>query len=413
MHHKSVGFRAFALCLSLGGSICWATTGWTATRSMAETGPILTIFDCYGSYIKLSAVSGAKVADGFYGGYANVQHRIDGCLIGDVLDEGKSGLFALIQQSPRTDENGAVDFIVATLDVKTLKTLHSYLIPSKQSGLPSLLYDSARQALLVISDDGRSLQRLEIKGSGDLIPLGPASTFEEPIATSQKPYIDDQGNIVAGDRLLNEQGRLIRKINSDSILNAELQKKFSALTSIKGSNQHHNSTMEIASAGNRMVFTVGWDAEGDPVAAAGVMVFDLLAGRVVTSFFSMFPVLSGIYPPSLYLTPDGKKIILEQYTWAPSYASPRKGEELRQSPLRTGVIAIYDADTGVLSGKISVKALSIDQPQSRVVNFSSDNHYLYYFSDQHLYVIDLESAKVVSALPLLDRVDPAVVVSTQ
>ena len=414
MHNKSIGFRAFALCLSLGCSIFLATTGWTTNTAIAETGQILTIFACDGRYIKRGAVSGAKVADGFYGSYVARQYRIDGCLISNILDEGKSGLFALLPQSLQENDNDARDFIVATLDVKTLKTLQSYPLPTKQANDPSLLYDSARQALLTFFDNGHSLQRLEIKANGVLMPLGPASTFELSFPASKKPYIDGQGNIVDGDRLLNEQGRLIRHISGDSLFDSVLQRNFSAHTLIRGSARHYDFATEIASAGNRIVFFVGGDAEDERVSAAGVMVYDLLQGHVVTTFLSTFPVLGPLYlDPTLHLTPDGKKIINEQYSWIPSDPSPVSKEELRLSPFRTGVIAIYDADTGLLTGKVSMKAAPLAQPWGRVVNFSSDNHFLYYLYDQHIYVIDLESARVVSELPLPDQFDPVAVVLAQ
>lgn len=414
MNRNSAGYIGFALCLAIGCSTFGVTTGWAAKPSNADSGQVLTIFNCDGRYIKLGAVSGAKVADGFYGSYVARQYKFDGCLISNVLGEGNNVLFALMPQSLNEDENGTQDFIVASLDSKTLKTLHSYSSPTKDSGIVSLLYDSARHNLLALFDNWHSVQRLAIEPNGELIPADPPITLEQPLAGLVSPYVDGQSNMIAGDLVLNPKGRVIRKVNADSVLDSALKTKFSSLTQIKGSTNHYAGAMVEASAGNRVVFTVGWDTEGSPAPKAGVMVYDLRAGHVITSFFSTFPVLAAYDPgPSLHLTPDGKTIVIEQYSWGPSYQSPGKGEELRQSPFRTGVIAIYDANSGLLTGKVSMKAPPRGHAAGHIVNFSNDSHYLYYWFDQHLYVIDLEGTSVVSELTLPDQFDPVAVVSKQ
>ena|ERR1700736_135410 len=84
----------------------------------------------------------------------------------------------------------------------------------------------------------------------------------------------------------------------------------------------------------------------------------------------------------------------------------------RQYRFRTGTIALYDADTGVLSGKVTLEAAPHYQVTRGVINFSNDSRYLYYWFDQHLYVIDLENNRVASKqLTLPDRFDPVAVVS--
>jgi hypothetical protein len=232
--------------------------------------------------------------------------------------------------------------------------------------------------------------------------------------------MDEQGNIIAGLSVLGPQGRLVREIPTDSILDSGLQKKFASLTRIKGSTQHYYGAMEQASAGDRIVFTLGWDTAERRVPSAGVVVYDVRLGRAITSFSSTFPV-AGVYAdtgpdgPMLHLTPDGRRIIIEQYDWRPSGETPRMPSEDpgRLHRFRTGTIALYDADTGVLSGKVTLDPVPHYQMTGGVINFSNDSRYLYYWFDEHLYVIDLENNRVASKLTLPDRFDPVAVVSRE
>jgi hypothetical protein len=389
----------------------------TASWAASNTAQSLTVFNCDGRYVELNTVSGAKLASGLYGGFVESQSRIDGCSIADVLDENQNVLYALLPESPRMDENGEQRFQVAALDAKTLKLLHQYELPQSQAQRPMLFFDPARQDLLVAMNDYGIWQRLAIQSNGALAPSGPAITIKEPFPSSPAPYIDGQGNMIDGLHILDSQGRLVRKIQPDSILDTALQEKFASLTQIKGSPQHYYGTIPGTFAGDRIAFTVGWDREDTRVPSAGVVVYDLRAGRAISSFFSTFPVAPGYAGehgvPSLHLTPDGRRIILEQYDWRPSSVSPRTGEESRQSRFRTGMIAIYDADTGSLSGTVTMGPAHDDHAVGRVINFSNDSRYLYYWFDKRLYVIDLESDRVASTITLPDGFDPAAVVSGQ
>jgi hypothetical protein len=406
MNPKSARYLVITITLAS----CCAAPGWAAPGAAgAASGQALMVLNCDGRYAQVGASSGTLLASGLYGGVTEPQAKVDGCLVAGLLDTGRNVVYAVMPESARADENVAQRFFVATLDVKTLKVVGKYELPNKQAELPLLMADPSGKSLLVASGDGSYWQRLTVQSGGALSPSGPAVTIKEAFPTTPAPYLDGQGNIVDGLRTLDPQGRLIRSVRADSILDAALQEKLASLTQIKNSSQHFNGTIPAAFAADRIVFTVGWDRESNRVPTAGVVVYDANAGRVVSSFFSAFPVAPGYAGeqgvPSLHLTPDGKRVVVEQYEWR-----AQSGEESRQARFRTGRVAIYDADTGALTATVDVESSHSPRANGRVVNFSSDSRYLYYWFDRHLWIVDLESARVVSAASLPEGFDPAAVV---
>jgi len=390
-------------CSVLGAVSCWAAPGTTNS---------LTVFDCGARYLQLNAPSGAALGSGVYGVFTQSHSRVDGCLIADVADKNQKMLYALMPEDPRLDENGEQRFIVGVLDRKTLKVVHKYELPNKQAARPMLLFDSSRQELLVAMDNYETWQRLEIKSDGSLSPSGPSIAIQTPFPTSPVPYIDEQGNIVDGLRVLDPQGRLIKQVQADAILDPALQEDFASLTLVNGSTRHYYGTIPAASAADRIVFTVGWDTEATRVPSAGVIVYDLGAGRVISSFHSVFSVAPGYTGeagvPSLHLSPDGRKIVLEQYEWQPTV-----GEPSGLSRFRTGKIAVYDADTGLLTGTVIMDASHAKNADGHLIDFSNDGHSLYYWFDRHLYVIDLRDASIAATVVLPDNFEPARIVSGQ
>lgn len=418
MNRKSAGRLVIAITLAICCTVVGGLPGWAAPGgASAGSEAALTVLNCDGRYVRLGAVSGNRIGSGLYGAVAEPQSKVDGCLIAGVVDTGRNVLYAVMPDSPRVDENGAQRFSVATLDAKTLKVLHAYALPNKYSERPMLLSDASRQnflvaSFLVASSDALSWQRVAAQSSGALAPAGSAAVIKEQFPTSPAPYINAEGNIVDGLRLLDPQGRLLREVRPDSILDAALQEKFASLTQIKGSSQHYYGTIPAAFAADRIVFTVGWDRESNRVPSAGVVVYDLKASHVVSSFLSSFAVAPGYAGesgvPSLHLTPDGKRVVLEQYEWR-----SRSAVDSRPTRYRTGRIAIYDAETGTLTGTVEMESSPRPGADGRVVNFSSDGHYLYYWFDKHLSVIDLESRRIASSATLPEGFDPAAVVAGQ
>jgi hypothetical protein len=63
-----------------------------------------------------------------------------------------------------------------------------------------------------------------------------------------------------------------------------------------------------------------------------------------------------------------------------------------------------------LSGTVTVGAAQGQRADGRVINFSNDSRYLYYWFDKHLYIIELESERVASTITLPDGFDPIAVV---
>jgi hypothetical protein len=408
MNPKSARHVVIAITLVSCCAVFGAPLGWAAPGAGSE--PALTVLNCDGRYARISAGSGATLGTGLYGELTEAQSKIDGCMVADVLDSGRNIIYAVMPESARADENGAQRFFVATLDAGTLKVLHKVAIPGKHAERPLLLSDVARTSFTVASSEAASWQRLTPKANGSFAPAGAAVTVKEAFPTTPFPYINSQGNIADGLRLLDTQGRLIREVRPDSILDSALQEKFASLTQIKNSSQHYYGMIPAAFAADRIVFTVGWDRENNRVPAAGVVVYDAIAGRVVSSFLSAFPVAPGYHGesgvPSLHLTPDGRRVVVEQYEWR-----ARSSSDQRQARFRTGRLAIYDAETGTLVGTVDAESAHGSSADGRVVNFSNDSRYLFYWFDKHLFTIDLEGRRVVSTATLPNGFDPAAVLN--
>jgi hypothetical protein len=396
----TTGFVSSCMILSVTASWASATNGSNSFM----------VLGCDGRYVQISAGSGKSLASGLYAGLNNPESRIDGCLVTDLVDAGGNVLYALMPESAHVDENGAQQFFVATVDAKSLKILKKYELPNKQSDLPLLFSDASRKNLLVTIDDYSSWKRVEIGSDGTLVLSTSLITPKVPFPTSPSPYIDGLGNIVDGLQILNQQGDLIREISGYSILDSSLQQKFGSQTQVKGSNQHYYGTIPAAFGADRIVFTVGWDTENNRVPSAGIFVYDLLSGLVISSFSSAFPVAPGytgeLGVPSVHFSPDGKKIIIEEYDWRPNSA-----DQSRELRLRTGKIAIYDADRGILIGTLTLESSTKQPADGRVVNFSNDSRELYYWFDKHLFAIDLQNNSVSLGISLPADFDPVVVVS--
>jgi acyl-CoA synthetase (AMP-forming)/AMP-acid ligase II len=391
-----------------------ATAAWDAIAASAPNAPTLTIFNCDGSYLKVNAASGGSLASGMYGDFKERQSHLDGCLISDIIDQIPGALYAVISKSPRADKEGNQRFSVVSLDSKTLKVIHRYDLPEKYGQQPSLLFDAARQNLIVTLGDS-SWQRLSIAPNGELVPLEAAQTLPEAFPVSPFPYVDEEGNIIDGARVLNSQGRMIQEIQGDSLFDSALQEKFASLTQIKGSSEHYYDAILAASAADRMVFTVGWDRQDTRIPSAGILVYDLHAGKVITSFNSAFAVAPGAVGefgiPSLHLSPDGRQIVIEEYAWRPDSNASPAGDHARQLRFRTGRIAVYDATTGGLRGTLTIALSQNDHAIGRVVNFSSDGRYLYYLIDGRMSTIDLEGLSVAAYSGLPNGFDPVAVVA--
>lgn len=396
------------LALLVGCFSVSAGTSWAANNAVGKSDQILTIFSCDGRYSKLNAVAGKTISNGFYGGYTSIQSRFDGCLIGDLLDKG-SVLYALMHTSLNFSETEDRSFEIVALDPKSLSVLHRYELPA-ESSTPTLFYDPVQQNLLVRIKDHMALQRLSIDPNGEFVESGALVALQTPMFST--PYVDEQARIIGGDQILDSQGHLTRKIQSDSIFSSIVKEKFSSLTRVDNSSEHIYSALEEASGGGRIVYTVRGDTEPFRSPSAGIIVYDIQRGPI-TSFFSPFPVAQGFYGiQTLHLTPDGRRIVLEQYEWLPDKTPDVPAESAGRKHIeKTGLLAIFNADTGMLVGNITLEKAIAPQPPRAVVNFSSDSRYLYYWYGKHLYMIDVDNSRVMSKLDLPEKFDPAAVIA--
>lgn len=363
-----------------------------------------------GRYIEVDPASGRGLASGRF-------EESDHPRVEDVLSVPGGSLFALLGEGEQPDENGQMRFRIASLDRETLKTLHSFDLPKPQDAFPILLLDPSRNQLLLSTDAG--IQILTIRTDGSIQPIGPLVKMQRPIASLVGTYIDSHGDIVDGISVSDRKGRLLREVRPDSVLDAPRKKQFASLTLVKGTTQHFYGAMPAASAGDRIVFVVGWDDSRPEsrVPQAGITVYDLNVGRIVSSFFSKFPV-EPLEGPPIQLSPDGRHIVISQYRWLPYFQHPRDAREAaQQSAFATGKLAIYDAGTGSLTGTVDLGPASdpytFSVRKARAMGYSPDGSRMYYWFNQQLSVIDLDHAKLVSKTTLPAKFDPVAAVDSR
>ena len=399
----SVLMAVFAIC----------TTNQKQAVAAVETNghqeQTLIVFDCDSHYVKINAISGTVQATGTYPTFPDASARFDGCLINDVRDTNTGVLYALMPQS-HLEDGEKQSYAVVGLNEKDLKVLMRYDLPTKQSVHPNLIYDPIQQDLLIVFNDGLAFQRLGIASGSNLNP-GLIVKLKQPLVD---PHVDSEGNILGVKTVFDSTGHIVQQVRPESIFDAALKEKFSRETLVKDSTEHYyGAAIEEAAAAGRLIFTLAGDSESEHSRSAGVIVYDTRLKRAVSSFFSPFPVeLVFAGHGTLHVSPDGHRIVLEQYEWLPADVKPMPSDDPnRRYVARTGALAVYNADTGSLVGNVTVEKSAYHQQSQTLINFSSDSQYMFYWFDNHLYVIDAEKGQLVSKLTLPNKFDPDAVVA--
>jgi hypothetical protein len=180
------------------------------------------------------------------------------------------------------------------------------------------------------------------------------------------PYVDD-------NRLLDARGALLQELSGEALLTAGIREQFRPLQRVGVSGKPYLSTVFGGSAGQRILFVVGWDSrEIRMPGLGGLITFDIPSQRSLPALvapYSMAPSELTLGTPTVHLSPDGKLIIIEKYEWKPA---TNKSDLIER--FKTGEIAVYAADTGALLR--IVQMTPAPGFFSYVVGFSPTNDFL-------------------------------------
>ena len=419
-------FGGFTLC-SLGMAILFALP--LGTKSVAAKSPqpqtgtpaFAYVLDCDGTYLRLDVSTAQILSQGFIGenpSGSNLQSvgwvtRLDGCFVGTkgqhdpqlglvyfVFSEGggsprKYSVAALrlpnFEVVAKLDLPLALDWgvrIHLTPDSSEMLVSSSFMEPSPTGGDPL-----KRVVLARYSVPDFTLLRTVLDKTYTL----DAPYFEGTFVRANR-FWDSQGRIIDGDKILDENGKLLERIRVHDFLPAPLRRALKHLERVGAKGKGYLSTRFIDSAAGRMLFLIRDDRRKDTERpGSGLVVYDVGLRQIVSGIVTPYSASGSAYGgsrPTVHLTPNGEYIVLEQYEWR-----ERSPEDTTTNLKRfkTGEIHVYSVDTRDLL--FSVK---LDPPPGFMegfVGFSPDGQFMIYDSWDNLYAVRLTETPGFQVLP--------------
>jgi hypothetical protein len=411
----STAFLVFAL----------ASAGWAAEPDRSDAVHGLLAVDCAGSYVRIATggdaprvVARGALWDGPGAGVLrpSATGRFDGCLVADAVGDPRGRyVYVAVARDPFVGRDGTRGYRVAALRLPDL-ALGSFVdLDGVADGPVSLVLAPAGGELLVsyamgpaseVSAGPRFL-RLPAPdlGSAALLATKRRATPEAaPVhnALSTAARWVGEGRIVDGQRVLDDRGEILLTVDPYTAFGAWASGAFPDLVRKGAGGRPYLPIAFADAAAERMVFVVDpdWGASGAPE-PGGLVVFDLASGKTVAiptaSRAAAFDPSSRA-TPTVHLTPDGQRVVVEDHERRRGSATEPEGR------FRTGTLRIYDA----ISGRL-VNTVSLGRPpgvSARVLGFSGDGKILVYGDRETLYVVDLAAGDVLAKLDPGKGFDP-------
>jgi hypothetical protein len=374
----------------------------TPTNSIEALPRFAYVFSCGGKFVRINLETGKYTTPANLPTFASVRGDVDGCLIDSVVADLHSPIiYALSTKEIRVNENGKDQYQILSIHLPDMKVVDSLDIGPPVSEVPRITLDVARQELVAVYNadtangvaSNDTVQFISLNVSGAL-----KRKHEETISVlddaedgiGERPYFDKLGNLVDEDRIFSRDGSTVASIDPYALLTPSVQSRFQELKR-RGVNGKQYLDVEFAdSAAGWAAFIVGWDAGTNPSSAGGgIIVADVENGETVSSFTTPFreaPYDATVGTPTVHLTRDGQKVLVEEYEWNKKRMGSPDSDAERT---KTGKIAIYEASSGTLLRTVEL----IPQPgdSGQVIGFSPNSDVLLYSSSQVLYTVDLES----------------------
>jgi|GEM_PF-2921736 len=387
--------------------------GATIASAAPPSSGVLAV-DCSGAYVRLAADDGGTkiVARGHLWDKAVddrplATSRFDGCLVADAVgDSGGRYLYAAIARQPFQRPDGTRDYRVVALRLPGLEPVASFRLDRVEEGPMSLMLSPGGEELLIsFSRSTPRLLRLPTPGLQPpptlLAKNGPSETeaLSGEVLSSAASWIGP-GRLVDGPRILDERGEVLARINPYDAFGKRADGRFLGLMRRGVAGKRYLAIAYAASAADKMLFVVNpdWSHDSEP-AGAGVVVYDLESHQTVMIPLGGF--VAALDPgsratPSVHLTPDGEKVVVEGVEWRPG-----EGGEVR---VKTGTLAIFDARTGERLGAVDLGADL--GPAARVLGFSPDGEQLYYGTHREIFRVSLTGGQAPSSVDVGPGFDP-------
>jgi hypothetical protein len=376
------------------------------------------VFDCSGQYIRIAMHDGSMEGPFSVPGIPPGTGRFDGCLIESVVaGPDPAEVFLVVPMQRLADSLGRSRDKILALHVSGLRLLSSLDIPVPTNHIPKVKLDVASHTLQVqyrtpsaarkrvqydvdISHPDHIVFKARADGKNSSDNLDP-----QPLL-SDRAYTDVSGKVIDGNRIIEPNGTTT-SVTGYELLTASMAGAFRDLLRPGGTGHAFLDIVFADSAAGRMAFIVGWDRVDDPSpAGGGIVVYDAVDGKVVSSFHS--PYREAAYEltpdtPTVHLTRDGRTVIVEEYQWV----KPDGGSHPKRA--RTGRIGLYSADDGRLLRTVQTSAAA--DGSGRVLGFSPDRALVFYVRTHDLYLIDVLGSRDL-VFPMPTDFYPARVITT-
>ncbi len=400
---KHVAISILALALAGAG---------TASAATQSSGALAV--DCSGAYVSLAAGDGGTVAvarghlwDKAVDARPLSTGRFDGCLVADAVgDPGGRYLYAAIARQPFQRPDGTRDYRVVALRLPGLEPVGSFELQRVEEGPISLMVSPGGGELLI--SFSRSTPRLLLLPTPGLKPpptllakngQADREALSGEVLSSAARWVGS-GRLVDGPRILDERGEVLARINPYDAFGKSADTRFPGLMRRGVSGKSYLAIAYADSAAEKMLFVVNPDwSHGAVATGAGVAVYDLESHQTVMIPLKGFAAAldpGSRATPSVHLTPDGEKVVVEGVVW-------RQGDE-GEVRVKTGAFTIFDARTGARLGAVE---LGSDLGRTaRVLGFSPDGGELYYGTHRQLFRVSLAGDRAPVAVDAGPGFDP-------
>jgi hypothetical protein len=358
------------------------------------------LLSCSGTYAKLdsgtNALSEGSIWNASSASVLGLQgmRGFSGCLINNAqYSSAANSIFAAVPA--HTDPDNSTYWVVA------LK-LPGFKVAGKAGpfvSLPTILLNADQTQISVEDDNGRLLFQ-----ASDLRPVANSKVLP-PLGVSSVAKWESDGVIVDQNQVFSKQGGLVKRVDGYQLLTEPLKQKWQSLQREGTTGQRFIPVSFADSTDKKVLFIGGGDMKvNESSTQSGLLVYDLSTDKVLGTTVLPYRA-TGADPthfdtPTVHLVPSQSWAIVEEYTWNRIDNSSQAPMQDANDYLRfkTGKIAVYDVNAGNVVRTFQLSP--VPGFLSRVIGFSPEGRFMYYGSQDHVYIIDLTGERDVRSLAI-------------
>jgi hypothetical protein len=341
---------------------------------------VLTVIGCSGTYAHIDLAHGGAVESGELAMIAPDHRHVDGCLFdGGAYDPATGVLYGLFPKEARVDREERRHYKVVAIDPASMSELSHVDVPGLSDG-------DLRIGIVP------STRRVEVGEDGRVVSM--SGGRDRPLKIEEERHGAPSKDASAAEALPSPSGL--------GLLDAGTPKRFESILRAYPENRRLASVLRVDAARGRALYVVAPDAPRiASTRASALVVYDDRAKRIVSAFDSRFVVsdieLSG---SSAHLSPDGQRVIVEEYQRRVVPDRPDRAPQM----LKSGRLAIYDANTGTLQSLVSLRP-GADFSSGELVSYSDDGQWMYYRWDHAFHVVDLAAGRLLASAPIDEPIE--------